>query len=74
MSTPRTSDPARSAKAATNAPFTTTGTARPKNSGSRGAGLTRIAPRVCWNFSPPTMFVIANRQGIAAYWIALPTT
>ena len=74
ISTPRISEPTRSEKAATKAPFKTTGTARPKKSGSRGAGLTRIAPSVFWNFSPPTSCIIANKHGTAAYWIAFPTT
>ena len=33
---------------ATNAPFRTTGSERPKKSGMRGAGLTRIALSVFW--------------------------
>ena len=62
----------KSAKAATNAPFSTTGSERPKKSGIRGAGLTRIALSVFWKRSPPIACAMANRQGIEAYWSAFP--
>jgi hypothetical protein len=74
MSTPRIRVPAVSENADTNAAFRTTGTARPKKSGMRRAGLTRIALSVFWNRSPLTSWLIAKRHGIAAYWRALPTT
>ena len=46
--TPRTSAPTSSENAATKAPFSRTGNERPKKSGIRGAGLTRIALSVFW--------------------------
>ena len=64
--------PTASAKAATNAPFSTTGSERPKKSGNRAAGLTRIAPSVSWKRSPPIACDIANRHGIDAYCRAFP--
>ena len=73
-SMPTIDPPTTSENAATKKPLTTTGTARPRNSGSRGAGLTRMYPSVCWKRSPAIAKVIANRQGIAAYCTALPMT
>ena len=46
--TPRISAPTASEKAPTNAPLMITGSERPKKSGTRGAGLTRIALKVFW--------------------------
>jgi len=59
--------PTPSEKAATSAPFSTTGSERPKNSGNRAAGLTRIALSVSWKRSPPMLCDIAKRHGIDAY-------
>ena len=53
-------------------PLTMTGSARPRNSGIRRAGLDQQqAEGLAWR-SPPIVLPIANRHGIAAYWIALP--
>ena len=48
MSIPRMITPAVSENADTKAPFTITGSDRPKKSGTRRAGLTRIALSVFW--------------------------
>ena len=74
MSMPRRSPETRSEKAATNIAFTITGSARPRKSGSRPAGLTRMYERVCCERSPAIACVMAKRQGIDAYWTALPIT
>ena len=72
--TPRMMQPAANEKAETKAALPITGSARPTKSGKRLAGLTRIALSVFWLRSPLTVCDIANRHGIAAYWIAFPVT
>jgi hypothetical protein len=52
MSTPRIRQPAVKEKAETKAALPITGSARPKKSGIRLAGLTRIALSVFWKRSP----------------------
>ena len=73
-SIPTINPPTTSENAETKNPLTTTGTARPRKSGSRAAGLTRRNPRVFWFRSPAIVNDIAKMQGSAAYWTAFPIT
>ncbi len=53
-------------------PLTITGSARPRNSGSRRAGLASSRPRVWVRRSSPIVLPIANRHGIEASSTAFP--
>ncbi len=68
------SPPTTSANTATRKPLRMTGSARPRKSGTRGAGVDRMMPRVFSSRSSPTVLLIAKRHGIAAYCRALPMT
>ena len=68
------SPPTTSANSETTNPLTMTGSARPRNSGTRGAGVARMMPSVSWRRSSAMVLPIANRHGIAAYCNALPMT
>ena len=65
--------PTTSAKAATTAPFTTDGSARPRNSATRFAGETTSAGSVSVNRSSAIVCDIAKRHGTAAATSAFPT-
>jgi hypothetical protein len=56
MVTPRIRLPTTRVNSETSHPLTTTGSDRPRNSGSRGAGVARTMPRV-WVCRSPAMVV-----------------
>ena len=55
-------------------PFTISGSARPRKSAKRFAGLTSTSESVCVQRSPPIVIATPKIPAIAETWTALPTT
>ena len=56
----------------TKTPLTMFGSARPRKSAARFAGVARIEPSVCVQRSPPTVSAMPKTALIAQTWIAVP--
>ena len=74
MLMPKIRADAVSANAETMKPLAMIGSDRPRNSGSRAAGLAIISPKVRVPRSFEIVALIANRQGVAAYCRLFPIT
>ena len=73
-SMPTIAPPTTKANTDTNIPFAITGRERPRKSGRRRAGVTRMKPSVCCCRSSVIVLLMAKMHGMAAYCSALPIT